>query len=288
MSAAPSTPSASAPPGPPELTYVYAVTPPAPSVRRLLPGLTGVGGRPVTLLHAPGGDPGPVALVISDVPRREWDEDALRARFEDLHWLEDAARRHHAVIEALAAHTTVLPLRLATLYEGHAGALDVLRAQGQEFATRLARLSGHTEYGVKVYVRPTAPVEVTAPPDAGAPAEAAGAGPGRAYLRARRSQRQAHEDYYRQARLAAERLAAVAGRFAVERVGHPLQSGPLTAASPGENVLNDACLVPDAEVDAFTSALEGAVRDLPGVLLEVTGPWAPYSFAASPPPPPAG
>ncbi|KIF01889.1 hypothetical protein PL81_33060, partial [Streptomyces sp. RSD-27] len=155
--------SPSAPPAP-VLTYVYAVTPPAPAVRRLLPGLTGVAGRPVTLLDPPGGEPGPVAFVISDVPRPEWDEDALKARFEDLGWLEEAARCHHRVVEALAAHTTVLPLRLATLYEDHAAALAVLRARGQDFATRLARLSGHTEYGVKVYVRPAPAADAGAPP----------------------------------------------------------------------------------------------------------------------------
>ncbi|RKT08488.1 gas vesicle protein GvpL/GvpF [Streptomyces sp. 3211.6] len=261
------------------LTYVYAVTPPAPAVRLLLPSLTGVGCRPVGLLHAPGDDPGPVAFVISDVPRPEWDEDALKARFEDLRWLEDAARSHHRVIEALAAHTTVLPLRLATLYEDHAGALEALRAQGQAFATRLARLSGHTEYGVKVYVRPAPP------PEAGAPAAAAS--PGRAYLQARRAQRHAHEDHYRQAGLATERVAAVARRFAADRVGHPVQSGPLAAASPEENVLNDAYLVPDAQAEAFLSAVAGAAQDLAGVRVEVTGPWAPYSFAAPPPAPAA-
>ncbi|MEW1632917.1 GvpL/GvpF family gas vesicle protein [Streptomyces sp. NPDC093801] len=268
-----------APSGPPApvLTYVYAVTPPAPAVRRLLPGLTGVAGRPVTLLHPPGGDPGPVAFVVSDVPRPEWDEDALKARFEDLGWLEEAARCHHRVVEALAAHTTVLPLRLATLYEDRAAALAVLRGRGQDFATLLARLSGHTEYGVKVYVRPAPAPATGAPP--------AGTSPGRAYLQARRSQRHAHEDHHRQAGLAGERVAAAARRFTTDRVSHPAQNGPLTAASPEENVLNDAYLVADAHAEAFLSALAGAAGGLPGVRVEVTGPWAPYSFATPPPPP---
>ncbi|MFH7596712.1 GvpL/GvpF family gas vesicle protein [Streptomyces racemochromogenes] len=276
-----------APSTPPEalLTYVYAVAPPAPAVRRLLPSLTGVEGRPVTLLHAPGDDPGPVAFVISDVPRPEWDEDALKARFEDLRWLEDAARHHHRVVEALAAHTTVLPLRLATLYADHAGALGVLRTQGQAFATLLARLSGHTEYGVKLYVRPAAAPDPAVPADSAAPSAAVS--PGRAYLQARRSQRTAHEDHHRQARLAAERLADVARRHTSDRVSHPVQSGPLAAAAPGENVLNDAYLVADADAEAFLAALDGVARGLPGIRVEVTGPWAPYSFAAATPPPAA-
>ncbi|GGU81357.1 gas vesicle protein [Streptomyces litmocidini] len=255
------------------LTYVYAVTPPTPALDDVLPTLTGVAGSRVTLLAPVPDDTGPVAFAISDVPRADFGEEVLPARFEDLHWLEETARAHHRVIEALAARTTVLPLRMATLYQDHTRALRALQPQGQEFATQLARLAAHTEYGVKIYVRPAGA------PDAGTAAPAAT--PGKAYLQARRAQRDAHEDHYRQARTAADRIAEIALRYAADRVSHPPQSGPL-AASVGENVVNAAFLVPDAEADAFRRAVRAVAEDLPGILLETTGPWAPYSFTALP------
>ncbi|RSS72847.1 gas vesicle protein, partial [Streptomyces sp. WAC05292] len=87
------------------------------ALEHVLPALTGVAGSPVTLLTLTGPGHGPAAaFAVSDVPRSEWDEEALKVRFEDLAWLEETARAHHRVIEELAAHTTVLPLRLATLY----------------------------------------------------------------------------------------------------------------------------------------------------------------------------
>ncbi|MFD7629291.1 GvpL/GvpF family gas vesicle protein [Streptomyces sp. NPDC059851] len=275
-------------PAPPTLTYVYAVAPPTPVLDHVLPALVGVAGSPVTVLVPPGGAGGPVAFVISDVPQADWAEDALRDHFEDLRWLEDTARAHHHVIEALAAHTTVLPLRMATLYQDHTRALQALHAQTRDFATQLARLSAHTEYGVKIYVRPS-----TAPATPDATTEAPPASPGKAYLQARRAHHDAREDHYRQAQLAADRLAAIAGRYTTQHVRHPAQSGPLTAPTAGENVLNDAFLVPDDQADAFRAALHRAAEDLPGIRLEVTGPWAPYSFAAPlpaaapPAPPPA-
>ncbi|WP_284581502.1 GvpL/GvpF family gas vesicle protein [Streptomyces sp. 2P-4] len=275
----------------PSLVYAYAATPPAPALEHLLPALTGVAGSPVTLLALTDPGRGPAAaLAVSDVPRSEWDEAALKARFEDLDWLEETARAHHRVIEELAAHTTVLPLRLATLYADRASALADLRRHGQALATGLARLSGHTEYGVKLYVRPAAapdPSRGAAPQPSAAGASASRPGAGRAYLQARRAHQHARDDHYAQARTAAERIAALAAPHAADHVRHPAQSGPLTASGAEENVLNDAYLVRDAEAEAFREAVHTAVRGLSGIRLELTGPWAPYSFAAPLPPPTA-
>ncbi|WP_187357029.1 GvpL/GvpF family gas vesicle protein, partial [Actinomadura sp. CNU-125] len=47
----------------------------------------------------------------------------------------------------------------------------------------------------------------------------------------------------------------------------------------GRNITNDAYLVPMDATDEFAAAVRESARDLPGVRVEVTGPWAPYSFA---------
>ncbi|MER7950515.1 GvpL/GvpF family gas vesicle protein [Streptomyces sp. NPDC096079] len=277
--------------GEPTLTYVYAVAAPAPRLGESLAGLRGVGDAPVTLLDAQGTlldpqgaeTPGPV-FVISRVPAGPWREEALRSRFEDLAWLESTARAHHDVIQALTEQTVVLPLRLATLYQDSARALAALREQQDVFSARLALLARHAEYGVKVYVAAAEPdtagdvrsttAHDTVPEDAPSP--------GKAYLHARRAQHHAREDRYRQARQAADRIAATAALHATHTVRHPTQTGPLTRGESGENVLNDAYLVPDEEAEAFRTALERAGRGLPGIRVEVTGPWAPYSFAMPP------
>ncbi|MEU0039435.1 GvpL/GvpF family gas vesicle protein [Streptomyces sp. NPDC006333] len=55
----------------------------------------------------------------------------------------------------------------------------------------------------------------------------------------------------------------------------------------GENVVNDAYLLAHETAADFRTRILDAVRDLPNVRIDVTGPWAPYSFADLPQQPPA-
>ncbi|MFJ3785394.1 GvpL/GvpF family gas vesicle protein [Streptomyces sp. NPDC090093] len=268
--------------GPGDLTYVYAAALDTREVRASLKDLRGVSGAPVSLLGEPGAGPAsasdPVAFVVSRVAPDEFDERTLKARFEDLEWLEGVARAHHEVVQTVARHDTVLPLRLATVYQNDDRARRALAAQRRVFAERIALLRDRSEFGVKLYLSPTGPPD---PPE-GTAADSS-LTPGKAYLRSRRAQHSAQEVRYRHAQEAADRVEALASRFSTHRVRHPAQRGAL--AGPEENVLNDAYLVPYDRAEEFRTALTAAVEGLDGVRVEVTGPWAPYSFATPSPPP---
>lgn len=127
------------------VTYVYAVARSTDQLEELITALNGVADAPVRLL--PGSHDDTLVLVASHVPAPDFQEDALKQRLEDLDWLEAVARAHHAVIEAVATHTTVLPLRLATVYLDDTRARDVLDGGQAVFADRLARLAEHVEWG---------------------------------------------------------------------------------------------------------------------------------------------
>ncbi|MFJ4341770.1 GvpL/GvpF family gas vesicle protein [Streptomyces sp. NPDC088915] len=263
-----------------DLTYVYAAAPDTREVRASLQDLRGVSGASVSLLSLPTPGPDPVAFVVSRVAPDEFDERTLKARFEDLEWLEGVARAHHEVVQTVARHDTVLPLRLATVYQNDDRARHALTAQRRVFAERIALLRGRSEFGVKLYVGPTGSAGPSEPRD-GTAADAS-LSPGKAYLRRRRAQHSAQEVRHRHAQEAAGRVEALASRFSTRRVRHPAQRGAL--AGPEENVLNDAYLVPHARAEEFRTALAAAVEGLDGVRVEVTGPWAPYSFATPPEP----
>lgn len=127
------------------LTYAYAVVRNAEGLRKTTAPLRGVADSPVSLVTDTGDDQ--LGLVVSHVPGQDFQEDALKQHLEDLEWLEAVARAHHGVIEALAERTTVLPLRLATVYLDDNRAREVLEAGRTMFAERLARLSEHVEWG---------------------------------------------------------------------------------------------------------------------------------------------
>lgn len=257
------------------VTYAYAVAQdPDGSLEEALTGLPGVADGPVHLVRA--GDRSEVVVAVGAVPEPDFEETALRAHLEDLDWLESVARAHHRVIEALAARTTVLPLRLATVYLDDARVRQMLDTRQETFAERLSDLAAHTEWGVKIYVE--------APAATGRPAEPpadADLSPGRAYLSHRKVQRHAREDAYRDAEEVSRRVEEAARGHAVDRVQHRVQQGEL-ARGPGENVINDAYLVPLEHGESFRAEVSRAAEGSSGVRVEVTGPWAPYSFATPP------
>ncbi|MGW2046499.1 GvpL/GvpF family gas vesicle protein [Streptomyces sp. NPDC001858] len=280
------------------VTYAYAVLRDAEGLGpAALDGVEGVAGASVRLVPegsggAPEGDA--LAAAVSSVPAQDFQERALRRHLEDLDWLETVARAHHTVIEAVAARTTVLPLRLATVYLDDGRVEAMLREEADEFSHGLRRLAGRLEWGVKIYVEPQPDKQEPDkqdphPQDPHPPAADAAVAsdtadelsPGRAYLRARRSQRHSRDESYRAARQAAERVEAIGRAMAVGQARHRVQQGEL-AAGAAENVVNDAYLVSREAAADFRTRVLDAVQDLPGVRIDVTGPWAPYSFAAPP------
>ncbi|MFJ3831245.1 GvpL/GvpF family gas vesicle protein [Streptomyces sp. NPDC090046] len=269
---------------PGSLTYVYAVTHRTGPLGDALAGLHGIGQAPLRFLpltadptdSAPSTSLASLAFVASDVPEQDFNETALKNHFEDLDWLEYVARTHHDVVQAVAARAPVLPLRMATVYQDDHRARLALSAQQGVFGQRLDQLRAHTEYGVKIYLTPEA---TQPPPEAPAPA----ASPGKAYLQARRAQRHSRDAVYQHAEQAAETIEAIASRHATQRVRHAPQRGELTG--PQENVVNDAYLIPDDQAGQFRAAIADAAQRFPDLRIEVTGPWAPYSFAMTAPGP---
>ncbi|MFK4107648.1 GvpL/GvpF family gas vesicle protein [Streptomyces sp. NPDC002176] len=251
-----------------DMEYVYAVGLGDLSLDGTTAPLTGVDGGAVRTV---GGGRGLTALV-SAVPADRFAEEHLAPQLEDLERLEAIARAHHAVVDTAFATATVLPMRLATVYRDQARVAAMLDEQHPYFEELLRTLDGHVELGLKVHAEPRAASAAAQEP------EPAGASPGRAYLQRRRAERRLAQDTYGAARDTAERAVAVASALASARAVHRPQQGEWSAGR-GENVANEAYLVPRQDVDRFRTELGALASETPGVTIEVTGPWAPYSFA---------
>ncbi|MFE2183971.1 GvpL/GvpF family gas vesicle protein [Streptomyces sp. NPDC059455] len=271
------------------MVYAYAVLRPTPEAARAAAVLRGVADEQVGLVET-----GDLAAAVGPVPAEEFEEGALKTGLEELPRLEALARGHHGVVAGLAPLGAVLPLRLATVYRDEDRVRQVLQERRDQFLPLLERLAGHVEWGVKVYTDPTDSLAG----DAAVPAEATGGeaalSPGRAYLAARRRRRRGAEELWQTAARTAARIAEEAGGLAVGRVAHRPQRGELAQVAGGgtagggkpggENIANDAYLVPADRAEEFRSRVLAAAEGQPGVRVEVTGPWAPYSFALPPDP----
>ncbi|GHJ37865.1 gas vesicle protein [Streptomyces sp. TS71-3] len=239
-----------------------------------MPDVRGVDGAPLRLVTQ-----GSLAAVTASLPADEFGAGGLEEWLKDLDQLERLARSHNEVVDALHARTTVLPMRLATVYLDDARLSRVLRERAEGFGQLLDRLDGQVEMGVKVYATPAARTPAATSARGAEPQDTAeGESPGRAYLRRRQAHRRHSRDVHRTAGEVAARLPRTAAPLVRARAVHRPQQGEL-APRIGENVANEAYLVARSDVMGFRGTLEGMADGAPGVHVEVTGPWAPYSFA---------
>ncbi|WP_432927117.1 GvpL/GvpF family gas vesicle protein [Microbispora sp. CA-135349] len=257
--------------GPGQGVYLYAVTSggkPPRDLRGVLDGAV----RPVP--H------GGLVAHVSDVPLDRFGEEPLRRSLEDLDWVEGVARAHHRVVEALAAAGPTAPVRLVTVYTGVEQVRDLLDRRHDDFAEILSHVAGRREWGVKAYLRRGTPPPSPAPSSPAAPSSASRAGggsPGMAYLRRKKENLRGREDLWRAAAELAERLHAELGQVAVASYRHRPQDPQLSGRSE-TMVLNGAYLVDPAREEDFAAVI-GGFRDR-FLDVELTGPWAPYSFTS--------
>jgi len=226
------------------LRYVYAICRPFPAA--LSAELAGVGGVPPRLLRHDG-----LIAVVGSVPERDFDAEPLRRRLEDVHWLEATARAHQGVIDALTAVTSPLPLRLATVLRDDSGVRVMMDERREDFERTLDRLDGRVEWDVKVYAE-TADVS------------------GESGEFTRRLHGTLSE--------CAEENRLLTLRNPARNPESPSQGSP---GEEGSQILDAAYLVPRADSGEFLERVNGSVGEEPGIRVELTGPWAAYSFTGS-------
>jgi hypothetical protein len=253
-------------------TYVYGITSAdADELSDTLATVEGVGSSPPFTIEQDG-----LVAIASEVPLAEFDEERLRENLNDVEWLEQTARGHELVLEAAREGTTIIPLRLCTIYRGEDHVRVMLEREQAVFRDALDRLEGKTEWGVKLIAEPGA-LEAALAEDE--PEEAGEVSPGVAYLKSRgreAKEREAIDDLANAwAAEAHDRLT----HSAVEALLNPLQN-PEVSGHVGEMLLNGVYLVEDAGMDAFTAEIEALVNEFDdrGVSVEMTGPWPPYNF----------
>ncbi|RNG18581.1 GvpL/GvpF family gas vesicle protein [Streptomyces botrytidirepellens] len=249
------------------LEYAYAVVREADTPHAALERVRGVAGEPVRAVRHLG-----LAVLAGSVPAADFDEGPLRERLEDLTWLEGVARAHQQVVDTAGADTCVIPVRMATVCRGEEGLRRLLASGRDRFATALDRLEGRVEWGVKVYAAPAPAEEPSAEPSA--------ASSGRDYLRRRGAQRRASEQRWGRTEEGARRVHETLAALAEGARLHPPQDVRLSGEAD-RNVLNAAYLIPHEESEAFAERVGELAGREAALRLELTGPWAPYSFVAA-------
>ena len=261
-----------------DLIYLYGWIPDA-SAAGDLDALHGIADRPVELLRC-----GPAFAVIGRVPAETYAAERIEERLADLNWLGEHGLAHERVVALLVDRTTVLPMRLFTLFSSESALAEECEQRSGFIRETLERLDGLREWDLKVSYeseRMLATIAESSPDVAALDAELATAAPGRAYLLQKR-----RDDLARTAvrgavgALADEVLASLSSVAAdVKRVSPP------SSAQPGELpvILAAALLVSRENEDALREQLAKESDRLTrrGVSIACAGPWAAYRFVGA-------
>jgi hypothetical protein len=231
-----------------------------------LAGQQGLDGRPLDVVEHNG-----LQAVVCDVDLADFGEEPVRQNLEQLDWVEKVARTHDSVVRAVASRATVAPLRLVTVCLDDDSVVARLKQWEGPLRAALQRVAGCREWSVKAYA-------VRTPAESAAVSAGEGAPSGTAYLQRKREQSSRRQLADREAAETADAIhVALGGRSRASRLLAP--QDPQLTGREERMVLNGAYLVPDSDEGAFNRLVDDLRARHPGVLLEVAGPWAPYSFA---------
>jgi hypothetical protein len=224
---------------------------------------------------------GLIALV-SRVPRAEFGEQPLRRNLNDLAWLERVARAHESVLERTLGESTIVPLRLCTLYDSDERVREMLAREAPSLLGALELLDGREEWSVKVLVDPVRLAEEARSRSDQARSleeELAGRDGGSAYMLRRRLERHVREQADSLARELAGQVHAEFEERSLDAVTRQPQNRELSGHE-GDMLLNAAYLVERervGELQDLATRLEEDHREL-GARIELSGPWPPYNF----------
>jgi hypothetical protein len=222
--------------------------------------------HPVTILREET-----LGAVTSQVPLDGFDEERLREHLADMAWVEATARAHERVLERVQAQTTVIPMRMCTVYRTEEGVREMLRREADAFQEAIDLLAGKAEWGVKAFV--------SLDDDQTGTESGAGATRGAAYMQRKRTQRERRQRAMDAAEHAADAIHDRLSPVADDSQVIPLQR-PEASGHAGAMVLNGVYLVADHALERFHEEVRalGGEFDPEGIELVCTGPWPAYNF----------
>jgi len=275
------------------LLYAYAVAAQpegAASLLRLLRGVAGIDGAPVSLVSdEPNGDATGMGVLVSAVDAAVYVPDQVEAHVGELAWLAPRAEAHDRVVTAAADAVPVVPFPIFSLFRDEAAVRAMLAERRAELRRVLARLRGAREYTIRLYrddAKLSAALAELSAPVRELERSVAGASPGQRYLLQRKLDEERRAELRRVSREVAQDTFSALEPIARASVREQLPAAiagaePRESASIQSAILNASFLVDNARLDDFRARLSELItaRESVGFRVEFTGPWPAYHFA---------
>lgn len=177
--------------------------------------------------------------------------------------IESNLWQHEAVVEALMADHSVLPVRFGAMFRDEAEARSALETRYDEFTAGLERVRGHVELGLRVLWDD----DGDPPPTL----DRTSYDSGRAYMLAHLEEQRKLEMRQKRVNTLAEDIHTPLACLAAESTRRMLITPRL--------LLTAAYLVKRERVADFRQEIETISSTYPEMRMLCTGPWPPFSFA---------
>jgi hypothetical protein len=219
-------------------------------------------------------------VIAADVPLDIYGPSRLEPRLRDLEWVSKAAVAHERVVEHFARmrNTTVLPMKLFTMFSSIDKAVANVRARRPTLERAMRHIAGCEEWGIRVFRSLT---QESTPRTASRTSKSTGSSAtgGTAFLLARKDARDAARAARVEAMTGADRAFERLRRFARdarrrERRREPGSNPPILEAAFLVATTSRARFKAEARRQAAACASAGAGMTL-------TGPWPAYNFVAA-------
>ncbi|WP_051302233.1 GvpL/GvpF family gas vesicle protein [Salibacterium aidingense] len=93
-----------------------------------------------------------ITAVTCKVPEKDYSQDILQKKVEDMEWLQGRAFHHHEVMNQLHENFTVIPLKFGTIYEQADHLTKRITIDKENIQKIFAYLSEKEEWNIKIYV----------------------------------------------------------------------------------------------------------------------------------------
>jgi len=220
-----------------------------------------------------------LTAVYTPVPAAAYSQEVIDSHAADMEWLGAIGWRHQTVVDRIASHSAVVPLRAFTMFQSRASLERFLRERSSSLRQLLSRLAGKEEWSVRIDFIAERWSEALVERDEtlrNLGRDVAAASGGRKYLLEKKfadAKKDAARDAEQQ--VVAEIEQALASGLEVPTiVGSRQKQG---GSSPQIDLL-----VPKAFEETLLRVVEtiGRKYSPEGISLALSGPWPPYSFAS--------
>lgn len=252
----------------PDLTYVYCVADASKlgAMKELPEGLPNAS-KPRFLPLSEDSD---FMLIAASVKVSDYAAEQIDARLKDLEWVSNCAIGHERMVELFAQKTTVIPMKMFTLFSSDERAIKDVAKKKKIIERTMKKLDGREEWGVRIFFDELAALAKATPKTEGPPSS------GTSFLERKKGERDVKKHVMTHA---AQEANDVFESLALTCDDARRRSAPATTTGP-RVVLDAAFLVPKKQHKKFKTALEEHADRLGalGYDVKLTGPWPPYNF----------